>query len=178
MSSFTELTGSELRTTSRKGAEAMLVFGSKSCSGSKLPFCCSTALEVKLLEARNSVYPSGGALATAAAPIDPAAPGRLSTTTGCPSSSPRAGASVRAMMSVAPPGAKPTTSRIGFVGYACAIAYCETASSRHANRLVPRNVYLTRMRHGAKRIPDFRFRHARRAVHGRARALPLRRGEI
>ena len=32
----------------------------------------------------------------------------LSTTTGCPSSSPSAGASVRAMMSVAPPGARPT----------------------------------------------------------------------
>ena len=33
------------------------------------------------------------------------------------------------------------------------------------------------MRHGAKRLPHFRFRHARRSVHGRARALSLGRGE-
>src|SRR4051812_46285683 len=48
----------------------------------------------------------------------PAAPGRLSTITCCPSLSLSLGVSARAVVSVPPPGAKPTIMRIGFVGYA------------------------------------------------------------
>src|SRR5262249_35953942 len=51
----------------------------------------------------------------------PAAPGRLSTTTGLPQRSPSFCATSRAMMSTPPPGANPTSMRTGFAGY-CAPA--------------------------------------------------------
>src|SRR6267143_1968431 len=51
-----------------------------------------------------------------AARLDPA-PGLLSTMTPWPSARVSGSLIVRAMMSAAPPGAKPTTRRIGLVGY-------------------------------------------------------------
>ena len=50
------------------------------------------------------------------------APGLFSTTTGCPIRSVRASPTNRAMVSVDPPGAKPTSNRIGRDGKACADA--------------------------------------------------------
>src|SRR6266850_343854 len=47
----------------------------------------------------------------------PPAPARFSTTTCWPSSSPSAGATMRAVVSVPPPGSNPTTVVIGFAGY-------------------------------------------------------------
>jgi hypothetical protein len=47
----------------------------------------------------------------------PEAPGRLSTTTGCPQRSASFCATRRAMMSVPPPGVNPTTIRTGLTGY-------------------------------------------------------------
>src|SRR5205823_145772 len=99
------------------------------------------------------------------APMVPAAPGRLSTTTGWPSSSLNPGTRVRAMMSVAPPGARPTMRRTGFDGYeedeGCPSAQGErsgeTRAASNANARNMRDVYLIRMGHGAKRLQDFRF---------------------
>src|SRR6266853_1353336 len=68
------------------------------------------------------VYPSGEALATySAARLDPA-PGLLSTMMPWPSARVSGSLIARAMISAAPPGAKPTTRRIGLVGYVCAEA--------------------------------------------------------
>src|SRR5262245_7183182 len=63
----------------------------------------------KELETSSSVCPSGGAAATKPAPIEPAAPGRFSTTTGRPSATCSASAMGRAKLSLLPPGVKGTT---------------------------------------------------------------------
>src|SRR3982074_3247999 len=70
----------------------------------------------------SSVWPSGSDSATARAPIVPPAPGRLSMTTLCPRIALTRCPIRRAMTSAGAPGAKPTTSRMGFVGKACADA--------------------------------------------------------
>jgi hypothetical protein len=51
-----------------------------------------------------------------------AAPGLLSISTGCPTLSETFWPTVRATMSIAPPGAKPTRMRMGFEGNDCAAA--------------------------------------------------------
>src|SRR5688500_7299573 len=61
----------------------------------------------------------------------PPAPGRLSITTGCPRPSESRVATMRAMVSLAPPGAKPRTNRIGLAGYSAAWS-AGTASSASA----------------------------------------------
>ena len=68
----------------------------------------------------SSVYPSGGACATAAVPTLPPAPGRLSITIGWPSVRPSGSATTRAMMSGELPGGNGTTSLIARAGQACA----------------------------------------------------------
>jgi len=55
-------------------------------------------------------------LATVRQPIKPLAPAMFSTKIVCPSSWLSAPVNRRASVSVAPPGAKPTTSRIGRLG--------------------------------------------------------------
>src|ERR1700680_5131586 len=80
------------------------------------------------LKASNSVYPSGGLLATWRAAIEPPAPPRLSTTIGRPSASLSLSAMIRAMMVVLPPGGNGTTSVIGRLGYGWAIAGPETTA--------------------------------------------------
>src|SRR5688572_2836643 len=52
-------------------------------------------------------------------PMIEAAPGRLSISTCCPSTSDRRGAKMRSSTSVEPPGAYGTMMRIGLAGYAC-----------------------------------------------------------
>jgi hypothetical protein len=64
----------------------------------------------------SQVQPSGAARVTTSEPTLPAAPGRLSTTTGWPNVSYNAGAISRAMMSLPPPGANGPTHRIGRLG--------------------------------------------------------------
>src|SRR5690242_343681 len=59
----------------------------------------------------------------------PAAPGRLSTTTVWPSPAPSGIPTVRAETSTPPPGAKPTSRRIGLVGYDCAGACAAQAAA-------------------------------------------------
>src|SRR5215831_6099852 len=67
-----------------------------------------------------AVYPSFGEMATELAAVVPPAPGRFSTTTDCPRISESGRATMRAAMSVPPPGPKPTVMRIGRVGQSCA----------------------------------------------------------
>ena len=62
------------------------------------------------------LWPSGTARATTSAAMTPDAPGRFSTTTGWPSDSVSFCATMRARMSFAPPGGKPTSMRSGFDG--------------------------------------------------------------
>jgi len=83
---------------------------SRSTSNGSLPSAGLLACEEN---AMSSVYPSGALLATSSAPMFPEAPGRLSTTTAWPQRSPSFWATRRAMMSVPPPGANPTTTRTG-----------------------------------------------------------------
>src|SRR5664279_642508 len=76
-----------------------------------------------VLAVMSSVYPSGGAVATASVPILPLAPGRFSITTAIFQSSPIRCPSVRARMSMPGPGVNGTMSLIGLLGYvSCAQA--------------------------------------------------------
>src|SRR6218665_3844875 len=77
-------------------------------------------------------YPSGADLATCAKPNSPEAPGLLLTTTGTPSRLDRCSASVRAVVSVPPPAANPTTSSIGFLGQAAQALPVAQAPNAHA----------------------------------------------
>src|SRR3954452_9685727 len=72
------------------------------------------------------VCPSGSALAAAAIPMVPPAPGRFSTTNGWPSCSERRCVTVRAMMSVALPAVNGTMTCTRLVGHDCASAALET----------------------------------------------------
>src|SRR4051812_43584126 len=123
-----------------------------------------------------SVYPSGADLATASAAMLPPAPGRFSTTTGCPRARPSGSASDRATTSGWPPGAKGTTIRSGFVGCQSASATEEaSAASNRRKRFAIASVVQDR------REPAFRDRE----VHALAMrvvlhlvALHLADGEI
>src|SRR5688572_21467258 len=79
------------------------------------------------------VWPSGTALATVSPAMLPDAPERLSTTTDWPSTPRSPSARIRAVMSVLPPGAKGTSSRMGRDGQASA-AYAGSAACSRRNR--------------------------------------------
>ena len=64
----------------------------------------------------SSVWPSAGAFATNAAPIEPVAPARFSTTTGLPKASDSRLAMARAKMSFEPPGGEVTMNWTGLAG--------------------------------------------------------------
>ena len=63
-----------------------------------------------------STWPSGFALMTSSAPIEPPPPALFSTSTCWPKAPPSFSATMRATMSVVPPGANGTTSRTGLDG--------------------------------------------------------------
>src|SRR6266487_5797867 len=71
---------------------------------------------------RPTVYPSGGAFATASAPSTPPAPARFSTTNDCPDSSLIFWQRMRESVSVAPPAGKPLTYFTARVGQASCAA--------------------------------------------------------
>jgi hypothetical protein len=71
-----------------------------------------------LLPIDTSVYPSAGALAVISEAIELPAPGRLSTMICWPRPSLIFGPRMRAATSAPPPTGKPTSMRIGLVGYA------------------------------------------------------------
>ncbi len=81
-----------------------------------------------------SVYPSGAARATSAAPMVAPAPGLLSTTIGCPSFSVSNGPNWRATTSLDPPGGKVTTILMALVGYDWATAAPVMVNARAATQ--------------------------------------------
>ncbi len=72
--------------------------------------------------------------------MTPPAPGLFSTITCCPSSSLSFGAISRAMMSLEPPGEKPTTMRTGFEGKLCAVAIGGTTAAATAAKALATRV--------------------------------------
>src|SRR2546428_13418635 len=64
----------------------------------------------------------------------PPAPARFSTTTCCPRFSPSVLATIRATVSVPPPGSKPTTIVTGLLGKPCAIAVAANRTPQHAEK--------------------------------------------
>src|SRR6267378_1694223 len=117
MSPGTPLTGVFAETTSTLAPLPTSATGARSFFVSKGSDLYSDTLIALGGAATSSVCPSGALFATKSVPILPPEPVRFSTMTGCPSASPRRGASARAVKSVIPPGGKVTTSRIGFEGY-------------------------------------------------------------
>src|SRR3954470_12713853 len=80
--------------------------------------------------------------------MSPPAPARFSTTTCCPRSSPSAGAMMRAVVSVPPPGSKPTTVVMGLAGYPCANAPAAKASAATAASCFITSSYLFALENG------------------------------
>src|SRR5262245_25718003 len=127
-----------------------------------------------------TVWPSGGALATAAVPIRLAAPAMLSSTNGCPRRLASASPISRAMASATPPGEAGTTMRTGFDGQAAAGSCAdagETAALAMAmpastSRTVARIVVLDPASAGRERRPDPLRQHRR------ARRVGQRRDEL
>ena len=90
--------------------------GRKPATGSNGRFFCSTALIANADEVSSSVWPSGVARDTCAAPSEPPEPGRFSTVTGRDHARDSEAASVRANRSLEPPvvnGTTMVTSRAG-----------------------------------------------------------------
>jgi hypothetical protein len=113
---FTSAAGSLFDTVSSRGERAMNATGAKSLSVSNGKFFLIAALIVKVDDTSSSVWPSGAAAATAAAPIVPPAPARFSITTGWPQASLSFLPTARATMSFDPPDANGTTRVMGFDG--------------------------------------------------------------
>src|SRR5882672_11463559 len=96
----------------------------------------------------NSVLPSGLAFATTSVPITPPAPPRFSTTTDCPHFCESFAATVRAVISVPPPGANGTMKVTGLAGYGC-------ASAAEKNRDRPHFPLLSAARRKMGSVPVF-----------------------
>src|SRR5882762_7968054 len=97
----------------------------------------------------NSVLPSGLAFATTSVPITPPAPPRFSTTTDCPHFCESFAATVRAVISVPPPGANGTMNVTGLAGYGC-------ASAAEKNRDRPHFPLLSAARRKMGSVPVFK----------------------
>ena len=93
-------------------------------NGERLASASATEDTGNVMLCISRVWPSGLDFATMSAPIDPPAPPRLSTITGCPMDSLMRCATRRATISVVPPAGNGTTILIGFVGKLCAWAPC------------------------------------------------------
>src|SRR5436305_8391905 len=86
-------------------------------------------------------------------PIVPPAPGRFSTTTGCPQYSESFWPNVRARMSVALPAVNGTMIFTGFVGHACALA--NEVHSAHSPTRATRPMFIQSSRNSlAQAIAD------------------------
>src|SRR6266446_6533504 len=138
----------------------------------------------------SSVVPSGLALATTSVPITPPAPPRFSTTTAWPHFCESFAATVRAVMSVPPPGANGTMNVTGFAGYGCASAAQKNRDRPHFPLLsaarrkmgsVPvlvalRILFVVRLEHGGaasvERKPQ-RLRRPADAIGGELQRLVL-----
>src|SRR4051812_22406859 len=80
--------------------------------------------------------------------MSPPAPERFSTTTCWPRSSESAGAMMRAVVSVPPPGSKPTTVVTGLAGNPCAKAQVENTSAATAASCFITSSYLSALESG------------------------------
>src|SRR5437016_3679773 len=116
ISSITEFTGNEGLTSNIIEVNPTSDTGAKSFNVSYGSFAMRPGLVTWVENAIISVYPSGGALLTNSAAMTPLAPGRLSTSTGCPRLPPTFGAMPRVKTSSGPPGGAPTRIRMGFDG--------------------------------------------------------------
>ena len=132
MNSLTLLTGNEGCTTSTVVVSPSWLIMVKSFTGSKGTFLYSVGLIACGVVAITSVWPSGAERATNSVPIMVAPPARFSMTICWPNCLVSSGLSSRARISVPPPGAAGTTSRIGREGKACATATALTVSSKAA----------------------------------------------
>src|SRR5688572_11302029 len=135
MSSCSERTGSEGCATRISGLVAHSATAAKSFVRSgyvRFSMICDV---ISVCVVMSSTWPSGALFATRSPAIWLLAPGRFSTTTDWPRLSVRPGAICRAMMSVAPPGANPTSRRTGLEGYCvpCAVAAQLTIASARAS---------------------------------------------
>src|SRR5690606_9311556 len=99
---------------------AMVPTGTRSFAGSNFALNSDGFTVSTEVGATRKVLPSGRALITSETEMLPLPPGRFSTMTEVPSASARGCATTRASRSVPPPGAKPTTKRIGFDGHSAA----------------------------------------------------------
>ncbi len=105
-------------TASTLGTTTMSAIGAMSRIGSKPSFIMCGAIAWAELVATRSVWPSGAARAVTSAAIVFPAPGRFSTTNTWPKAAWNLSASMRAMMSVPPPGEAPTMIFTGLDGHA------------------------------------------------------------
>ncbi|MNC85893.1 hypothetical protein D3C83_15120 [compost metagenome] len=131
ISSFTFFTGSDGVTTRISGLVAERWTAAKSLVRSGKVFFSIMTEVMSVCVVMSSVWPSGALRATSSPAIWLLAPGRFSTTTDWPSDSLRLGARSRATMSVAPPGAKPTSIRTVLTGNFGACASADPATARH-----------------------------------------------
>src|SRR5262245_44539440 len=124
----------------------------KSLSVSNGRFLASLGLAASELAGASRVWPSGGALTTAAVAIEPPAPARFSITTGLPSRSCSFGAIARITTSMLPPGGNDTMKVTGPVGKPCAHAVDARMLSSGANSNLRRVVIGPSCGHSTCRI--------------------------
>ena len=123
------LCGELLETTSTLGITATRPMACRSFSGSYLSLSRCGATACPVLVASSRVVPSAVARAVNSAAMVLEAPGRFSTTTDCLRLGANLSLSIRARMSVPPPGDAPTMMRIALSGQAaCAPAVCGAPS--------------------------------------------------
>src|SRR5262252_2201830 len=133
MSSFIELNGAPGAATTTIGSAATLLTGAKSLNGSYLAWVPGRMGFTSSDSDENSVvYPSGAECATASVAMMALAPGRFSTKNDWPVDALMSAARMRAITSVGPPAANPTTIFTGFAGYPCAAATLHNANRARA----------------------------------------------
>jgi hypothetical protein len=125
-------------TTSTWGLPATSETGAVSLSESNesLP-AYSVTLDAKLLVCISSVYPSGAARTSASVATIVFAPGRFSTRTCWPIVSVIFPATIRARMSVPPPGVNGTMTFTGRFGYGAPCPWAGPAAARAAASAAP-----------------------------------------
>ena len=113
--------------------------GVKSLTGSQDSLAKNAGAVANEVGAMYSVWPSGAARATCSAAMLPLAPALFSTTMGWPSACESLSPSARAARSVEPPGGKPTSMRIGLLGYWAQAAEAKNARNSKASRFMARS---------------------------------------
>ena len=121
-------------TISATSVTPKFAIGARSRTGWKLRSANIVAFAGMVLNgsALASVYPSGADFATVSSAMLPAAPGRLSITTVCPSDCDTRSIRMRVTISVVPAAANGNTTRIGRSGYSARAAPdAQSAATQH-----------------------------------------------